>query len=415
MHFRGAPVLRIAKNKQGGTMLKRLRPILAVVPALGLAVAPAVAEQLTAADQEMLKDLKLQSSMLDGLDQELNIPQAWIDGSKKEGTVGVRLTMHPSRFEKVRKVFEARYPWIKVEFSRGIGQARALGPLLAFKRGTYVTDIVSSFEVLGAEYANANALIDLRELPAAKSPRPEFNAQDGTALAYRLQHYCVAYGAKRVNKEELPKTWEDILTNTRWHNGKTGVAINVNTWLAPLWGVKGEAWVRDYMDKLFNVVKPQIRKERLSTTPKLAALGEFDLTIPGGDFIVKGHQDDGVPVGFHCPAPAPVTAAWIGVLKGNPHPNASLIYVNWTLSKEGQLADNWGDNFLPSHKALQSREFLPFPDEILGKPEAPLTPAVLKQMPKITALWHEYWVKSGGSASDDEEGGGKKRAGPQPR
>jgi iron(III) transport system substrate-binding protein len=396
-------------------MLQRLATFAVAVPLLGVAVAPAAADSLTAASKEMLKDLKLQESILDGLDQELAVPQAWIDGSKKEGAVGVRLTMHPSRFEKVRKVFEARYPWIKVEFTRGIGQARALGPLLAFKRGTYVTDVVSSFEVLGEEYAKAQALIDLRALPAAKAPRGEFNAEDGTALAYRLQHYCTAYGTKRVKKEELPKTWEDILTDPRWRDGKIGVAINVNTWLAPLWGIKGEAWVRDYMDRLFNVVKPQIRKERLSTTPKLAALGEFDLTIPGGDFIVKGHQDEGVPVGFHCPTPAPVTAAWIGILKGNPHPNAAMIYVNWALSKEGQLADNWGDNFLPSHKGLQSREFLPFPDEILGKPQAPLTPAVLRQMPKITAMWHEYWVKSGGSAADDEEGGGKKRAGPQMR
>jgi iron(III) transport system substrate-binding protein len=395
-------------------MFARLVSFAAAAPILAFALAPAAAESLTAATKEMLTDLKLQESVLDGLDQELKVPPAWIEGSKKEGAVSVRLTMHPSRFEKVRKVFEARYPWIKIEFSRGIGQARALGPLLAFKRGTYVTDIVSSFEALNDEYAKAHALADLRELPTAKAPRSEFNAEDGTALAYRLQHYCVAYGAKRVKKEDLPKTWEDIITNPRWHNGKTGVAINVNAWLAPLWGKKGEAWGRDYMAKLFNVVKPQIRKERLSTTPKLVALGEFDLTIPGGDFIVKGHQDDGVPVGFHCPTPVPVTAAWIGILKGNPHPNASLIYVNWTLSKEGQLADNWGDNFIPSHKGLQSREFLPFPDDVLGKPQAPLTPAVLKLMPTITAAWHEYWVKSGGDEAGGK-GGGKKPGIPQPR
>jgi iron(III) transport system substrate-binding protein len=385
----------------------------AAVPFLALSIAPAGAESLTDASKEMLKELKLDAAILGGLDQELKIPQAWIDGSKKEGQLRVRLTMHASRFENVRKVFEARYPWIKLEYSRGIGQARALGPLLAFKRGTYVTDIVSSFEALSDQYAAANALIDLRQLVTASAPRSEFNSEDGTALAYRLQHYCTAYGKKRVKKEELPKTWDDIITNTRWHNGKTGVAINVNAWLGPLWGKKGEAWGRDYMDKLFNVVKPQIRKERLSTTPKLAALGEFDLTIPGGDFIVKGHEEEGVPVGYHCPTPAPVTAAWIGILKGNPHPNASLIYVNWALSKEGQLADNWGDNFIPSHKGLQRKEFLPYPEEVLGKEAAPLTPAVLKEMPKIIALWHQYWVKSGGTVGGEEGGAGKRAK--QPR
>jgi iron(III) transport system substrate-binding protein len=370
-----------------------------------LCIHTAHAESLTDATREMLKELRLDARMLEGLDKELSVPQAWIDGAKKEGALHVRLTMHEARFDKVRKVFQARYPWIKVEYSRGIGQARALGPILAYKRGSYVTDIVSSFEALHDQYEKADALVDLRQLPTAKAPRPEFNSDDGKAFAYRLQHYCIAYGEKRVKKDELPKTWEDVLTSTRWHNGKTGIAINVNTWLAPLWVAKGEAWGRNYMEKLFNVVKPQIRKERLSTTPKLAALGEFDMTIPGGDFIVRGFVDQNVPVGYHCPTPVPVTAAWIGILKGNPHPNASLLYVNWTLSKEGQLADNWADNFIPSHQGLQSKEFLPFPEEVLGKPIAPLTPAVLKEMPNIIKVWHEYWVKSGG-----EVGGGKKKA-----
>ena len=389
-------------------LTKLLRAAVAV-SALSLLAVPAPAETLTDATKEMLKALKLDSSILGGLDQELNVPAEWIEKAKQEGAVRVRLTMHASRFEPVRKVFEARYPFIKVEYSRGIGQARALGPLLAFKRGTYVTDIVSSFEALESEYRKADALVDLRSLVTAKAPRDEFKSPHGIAMPYRLQHYCMAYGTKYVKQEELPKTWDDFLANPRWRNGKTGIAINVNTWLAPLWGVKGEAWGRDYIDKLFNVVKPQIRKERLSTTPKLAALGEFDLTIPGGDFIVRGHADEGVPVGYHCPVPVPVTSAWIGILKGNPHPYASLIYLNWTLSKEGQLADNWGDNFIPSHKGLQQKAFLPYPDAVAGKPIAPLTPAVLDEMPKIIKVWHEYWVKSGG-----EVGGGGKRGKKKP-
>ena len=389
---------RLVWPKMGATVL-----LFAAVP-----MAQATAQNLTDASKEMLKALKLDVSALSGLDDELKIPQAWLDGARKEGKVSVRMTMHAARFEKTRKVFEARYPGIKVEYSRGIGQARALGPLLAYRRGNFVTDIVSSFEPLHDQYIKANALVGLRELTTAKNPRDEFNATDGTALAYRLQHYCTAYNPKNVKKEELPKTWEEILTNKRWHNGKIGIAINVNTWLAPLWGKKGETWALDYMDKLFTVVKPQIRKERLSMTPKLTALGEFDLTIPGGDFIVRGHADQGVPVGYHCPTPVPVTSAWIGILRGNPHPNASLVFVNWVLSKEGQLANNWSDNFIPSHKGLQSKTFLPYPDDVIGKPIAPLSPHVLELMPKIIKVWHAYWVKSGGQVL-----GGKKR--PQPR
>ena len=166
--------------------------------ALALTAVSVRAENLTAGTQEMLKALKLDAAILNGLDKELTVPQAWIDGSKKEGALRVRLTMHPSRFEKVRKVFEARYPWIKLEYSRGIGQARALGPLLAFKRGDFVTDIVSSFEPLESEYVKANALVNLNVLPNAHAMREEFNSKHGIGLAYRLQHYCIAYGKERI-------------------------------------------------------------------------------------------------------------------------------------------------------------------------------------------------------------------------
>ena len=382
------------------------------LPVGAFATTSAVAESMTSATTDLLKVLKLPESILSGLDKELKVPAAWTAGSKKEGKLRVRLTMHAVRFEKVRKVFEARYPWIKIEYTRGIGQKRALGPLLAFKRGTFVTDIVSSFSVLEKEYIKADAAMDLRMLPNIDKPRGGFHSPAGIGIGYRVQHWCVAYGKKKVKVADLPKTWDDILTNPRWRKGNLGIAINANVWLAPLWVSQGEAWSKNYMEKLFNVVKPQIRKERLSTTPKLAALGEFDLTIPAGDFIVKGLVKEGVPVGFHCPDPVPIGSAWVGVLKGSPNTNSALIFANWLLSKEGQLANHHGDAFIPIHKDLQQARFLPYPEAIAGKKLAILGPPVMKEMPTVIKLWHAHWLKSGGTVGRGKKGKRRKR---QPR
>ena len=355
------------------------------------------AVSLTDATRELLKVTNLGPDVLEGLDKELTIPQAWIEGARKEDAVRIRLTMHETNFAKVWKVFSARYPDIKMEYTRGIGQQRAVGPLLALKRGSYVADIVTSFETMEKEFREIDGLLDLlKELPAAKSIRPDFNSAHGIGVAWRLQHYCIAYATDRVKKANLPKTWEELLTDTRWRNGKVGMAANFNVWLAQLWGLKGEAWTTSYMDRIFSDLKPQLRKERLAAIPKLTTVGEFDLAIPGGDAIVMDFKKEGVPVGFHCPDPVPIYMAWVGVVKGGPRVNSAKVFANWLLSREGQIAVWHADNVVPASKELMRKEFFAFPEEVLGKKVAAYSPVVIELMPKIATAWQQRWVHAGG-------------------
>ena len=377
------------------------------VSVLGLVATPVGAQSLTKATRDVLKELKIPASMMKGLDKELAVSKSIMDGAKKEGMVKVRLTMTERNFLKVQKLWNARYPDVKVEYTRGVGQKRALQPLLGFKRKSYVTDVVSSYEEMEDQYRKADALLDLRGLPAYGPSVPTaYSATDGTGAAYSLRHWCIAYGTNVVKKADLPKTWNEIVTNPRWGNGNLGITINSSTWFAPLWGFYGEKWGLDYMDKLFGKMKPQLRKERLNMTPQLASLGEYQLTMPGGDFIVKVLQKRGVPVAFYCPEPVPTTTGYVGVFKGGPRSTAGLLFANWLLSKEGQIAVHYADFMIPTHKELRDKRFLPYPDEILGKKRAWRTQKVVKAMPTIVGKWREYWVKGGGTSG---KRGGKKR------
>lgn len=365
---------------------------------LALGAVNSTAQTMTPETKKMLEALNLKPDILAGLDEDLAVPQAWIDGAKKEGVVRVRLTMTEQRFAKVAKVFKARYPDIDVSYTRGVGRARATGPLLAYKRGTFVTDVHSSFDALEDKYREADALIKMTHLKTYKNIPEKYNAREGYGVAYRIQHWCMAYNTKQVKKEDLPKTWEELLQNPRWRNGNIGMGANVNVWLGPLWGVKGTQWVNDYIDKLFNVVKPQLRKERLATLSKLASLGEFLLALPAGDFIVRRIEDPGASVSFHCPEPIPLTSAWIGIFKGNPHPNASNIFANWLLSKEGQIAVNYGDANIPAHKDLLRKEFLPYPEEVLGRKIVVHTAEAQANVPNVIREFRKHWLDRTGKS-----------------
>ena len=128
---------------------------------------------------------------------------------------------------------------------------------------------------------------------------------------------------KRVNKADLPKTWEELLTNPRWHNGTLGLSNSPASWLLSLWGVKGEKWAKDYMTRLFTKVRPQLRKEGQNASMGLVAIGEFDAVIPASTRRALEYQKRGAPVGFHCPTPVPAGVTQLVILRGNPYPNAT--------------------------------------------------------------------------------------------
>jgi iron(III) transport system substrate-binding protein len=369
--------------------------------ALAAVVPAASAQTITAETRKLLADLKLGPEVLAGLDAELAVPQAWIDGAKKEGTLKVRFPSEEKRFYEMAEVFKARYPGIEIEYTRGTGQARATAPLIAFKRGTYLADVLTSWDPMEDEYRAANALDRLEDLPAYKTVPQEYNAEGGIGVAFRLQHYCIGYNTKKVKKSELPKTWDDLLTDKRWHNGRIGMAQNVHVWLGVLWAAKGTDWVNNYIEKTFTVVKPQQRKENLRAYLKLMSLGEYDLGIPAGDFIIRELEDEGMPISMHCPDMIPASAGWLGIMRGNPHPNGAKLFSNWILSKEGQIAGYRANSNIPAHRDLRRREFLPYPDEMEGRKLVVRTPAAQANMENITAAWGRYWGP--GSGGSDRE------------
>ena len=74
--------------------------------------------------QEMLKKLKLDPSILSGIDQELQVPQEWLEKAKKEGKVKMLSSGRPLNIKSLFAPFKERYPFIDVEFSFASRRAR---------------------------------------------------------------------------------------------------------------------------------------------------------------------------------------------------------------------------------------------------------------------------------------------------
>ena len=355
------------------------------------------AAPLPKSTEATLKKLKLDPAILADIDKELDVPKAWIDGARKEGKVRVFSTMDPAQAENLARPFKERYPFVQFEYSRASHEDRAVRTLIAYKNKRILTDVITGLGGSYFMYREIGALDDLRSIPNIKNNPPETVDPNGHWVGMHMRHWCMAYNTKQLKKEDMPKRWDDLLTNAKFRNGNLGAGNRPQLWALSLWKANGEKWTKEFLGKLFSDVKPQLRREGMNAMLELVAAGEFYASVPTAEYRTYQKQLDGAPVSFHCPEPVPVAVSEMGILKGAPNINAARLFVNWFLSKEGQIAQYVSDYAPPVHKALRRKEFLPFADEISGKKAAFRDPGIeLEIQPKLLAYWDELWLKSGG-------------------
>jgi ABC-type Fe3+ transport system substrate-binding protein len=292
--------------------------------------------------------------------------------------------------------FKERYPFIEVDFFGASRHERLVKTLAAYKSGKFLGDIVFSTASHLTEF-QAVGLEDLRTLPAMQNVPSAFKDANGTWVGTDLIYWCISYNTKLVKKEELPKTWEDLLTNPKWRGGNLALGNYPNLWAANLWATKGEAWTKEFLTRLFGELKPQLRKEGVTALVQLTAAGEFYGALPTTQKTAYEVSLQGAPIGFTCPAPVPASAGDAVILKGAPNVHAARVFLNWYLSKEGQIAKYAFDYALPLHEGLRIK-LLPFPDQILGKEPAYRAENFEQTiMPKLGELWNNLWLGGGRS------------------
>jgi ABC-type Fe3+ transport system substrate-binding protein len=356
------------------------------------------AASLPEATQKAITKLKLDPSVMEGLDAELKVPKGWLDGAAKEKQSVILGTWDDNQFRAMTSPFRERYPLVNLNYRRTGTAERGTKVLVALGEGRVIADVLISIADAQAEFTRMKALADLRDIPGFHNLSSKYVDKDGTWAAYAQSYRCMSYNAAKVKKEDLPQKWDDLLTNPRWRDGKLALTNNPNAWLLNLWSALGETWGEDFTRRLFEVVRPQRRKEGMNAVTGLTVAGEFDASIPAPERAVAKFAARGAPIGYHCPAPVPITLSQIVMLEKSPHKNASRLFINWLLSREGQLMQYTEAFAVPVHKALQLPSFTPFADTILGKPVSVRDEAMIEgaMQTKMLDEWSGYWTGSEG-------------------
>src|SRR5204862_7893223 len=153
----------------------------------------------------------LGSSLLVGLDAELNVPKQWLDGAKAEKEVIVSGTWEVREFREMTASFRERYPFVNLRYERAGTAGRGMPVLVALGEGRVIVDVMTAIADAIFYYIETKALADLRELPGFDNIAKDYVASDGSWISHKLSFRCMAYNTDKVKKAELPKTWDDLV------------------------------------------------------------------------------------------------------------------------------------------------------------------------------------------------------------
>ncbi len=298
--------------------------------------------------------------------------QRLVDGAKKEGTLSLYTSAQTDDIGALTAAFEKKYG-IKSTIWRA-GSEKVLQRAVTEARGNrHTVDII---ETNGPELESMS-----REkiLQAVKSPvltqlMPQALRPHGEWVGTRLNVFVQAWNTKLVKKEELPKTWEDLL-HPRW-KGRLGIEAEDQDWLSGVCAEIGEAKGVKLFKDIVAANGMSVRKGHTLLT-QLVVSGEIPFALTVYNYKAEQLKDKGAPIDWFSIGTPIARPNGIGVLRAAPNPHAAILFFDYELSEEGQ-------------KVLASRDFVPTNTKI----DSPFTKGPMKFVDSRVMLdEYEKWNK----------------------
>lgn len=259
--------------------------------------------------------------------------QRLIDGAKKEGVLNLYTSLTVEDMNVLNAAFEKTYG-IKIRMWRAACDKVLQRVLAEHQAGRAEVDIIE---------CNAPPLEAMHRegvLQAVRSPWhaeliaaavPNHREWAGT----RLNVFVHAYNTKLVKKEELPKTYADLL-DPRW-KGRLSIEATDDDWFASV--VRGLGLGEDRGIKLFRDIVSQngmsVRRGHTLLT-NLVASGEVPFALTVYNFTAEQVKQKGAPLDWFVLPPAIARANGVALARRSPHPHAALLYYDFMIGDEGQ-------------------------------------------------------------------------------
>jgi iron(III) transport system substrate-binding protein len=310
-------------------MLNPLIRLLGGVACLGALAGTALAAPLTA--QEI--------ATYQGADRTERL----IEGAKKEGSELAVYHAYP-QLASVTAAFAKKYD-IKVTAWRS-GSENILQRIGTEARANkFAVDIVQN-NAPEQEAAHRERLLQPVASAHLKDLVPGAVPAHKDWVGITLDVYSAAYNTTKVKKEELPKTYRELL-DPKW-KGRLAMEAEDQAWYAVLGETLGDPKLLNDIVATNNV---SVRKGH-SLLASLVASGEVPLALSVYSWNPAQLKAKGAPIEGHLIQPVVAQFSTVAMLKNAPHPNTAALFYDFVLNEGQQILAQM--HFVPTTKKLAS-------------------------------------------------------------
>ena len=297
--------------------------------------------------------------------------QRLVEGAKKEGELMIYTSAPVDDMAVLTAAFEKKYG-IKVKLWRAGSEKVLQRTVTEARANRFDADIIETngpeLEALHREKllqeVKSPYLADL--IPQAILPHREW-------IGTRLNIFAMAYNTKLVKKEDLPKTYRDLL-DPKW-KGKLGIEAEDSDWFAGVIGQLGEEKGLKLFRDIVATNGLSVRKGHTLLT-NLVASGEVPLSLTVYNYKAEQLKNKGAPLDWFVIPPAIARPNGVAVTRRAPHPNAAVLFFDFMLNDAQPI--------------LLARDFVPTSKKV----NTPLNKVQLQFVdPKVILDENEKWTK----------------------
>jgi iron(III) transport system substrate-binding protein len=166
-----------------------------------------------------------------------------------------------------------------------------------------------------------------------------------------LSVWVQAYNTNAVKKQDLPRTYQDLL-DPKW-KGKLGIEVKNDDWFATVvhqmgGEEKGLAFFRQLVEK--NGISARKGHTLLNN---MVVSGEVPLALTVYNYMPQQAKEKGAPIDWFAIEPAIARSNAIGVAAKAKHPAAALLFYEYLLGTDGQKAFVSID-YVPTNSKVES-------------------------------------------------------------
>jgi iron(III) transport system substrate-binding protein len=274
--------------------------------------------------------------------------QKLIEGAKKEGEFTIYSSAPTDDMTALTTAFEKKYG-IKAKVWRASSE-KVLGRGITEARGNRFDADVYETNGPELEALHREKLLQVVKSPSLADLVPQAILPHGEWVSTRINIFTAAYNTKLIKKEDLPKTYADLL-NPKW-KGKLGIEAEDADWFAGVIADLGE----EAGLKLFRDIVASnglsVRKGHTLLT-NLVASGEVPIALTVYNYKAEQLKNKGAPIDwFVIGKNAIARPNGIGVARKSHHPHAAVLFHEFCLTDAQQIF--LARDFVPTNKKIES-------------------------------------------------------------